>query len=139
MSKNMCVHYAGGGTLIFDSDVLIWFLRGNINARQKVLANSPFKISAVTYMELVQGMKDKHELAVLKKTLANLDVEIIHINRTISECATDYVEAFFLSNSIEMGDALIAATCIQNSDVLCTANDKHYKAVPGLMMDVFRP
>ncbi len=90
-------------------------------------------------MELVQGMKDKHELSVLKRTLANLDVEIIHINRTVSECAADYVEAFFLSNSMEMGDALIAATCIQNDELLCTANDKHYKVIPGLNMDVFRP
>ena len=52
--------------LIFDSDVLIWFLHGNENARKKVLTEAPFKISAVSYMELVQGMKNKKELSAFK-------------------------------------------------------------------------
>lgn len=52
--------------MIIDTDILIWFLRGNEKARQAVLDNSGFSISAVTYMELVQGMKNKKEFRVLK-------------------------------------------------------------------------
>lgn len=39
---------------------------------------------------------------------------------------TNYVEKFCLSNSVEMGDALIAATCSEYDETLCTANNKHY-------------
>ena len=125
--------------MIFDTDVLIWFLRGNENARSKVLAEAPFSISAVTYMELVQGMKNKQELAIFKKMLKKLDVEIIQLNEIISAKALSYVESFFLGNSLEMGDALIAATCVQYGQRLCTANNKHYKLIPDLQVEVFRP
>ena len=130
---------ARGEVLLFDTDVLIWFLRGNTNAREKVLAESPFKISAVTYMELVQGMRNGQELAALKKTLQKLDVEILHLDGAISANAVAFVEDYHLSHSMEMGDALIAATCIQHGEPLCTANDKHYKSSPGIALDVFRP
>ena len=50
-----------------------------------------------------------------------------------------YVEDFYLSNSFEMADALITATCINFDEPLCTGNDKHYKVVEGLTLDVFRP
>lgn len=135
----MCEIFAKDGILIFDSDVLIWFFRGNTNAQQKVLAEAPFRISAVTYMELVQGMKNKQELSALKKFLNNLDVEIIQIDSMISTKAIACVENFYLSNSMEMGDALIAATCLEYGEILCTANDKHYKIVPDLNLDIFRP
>jgi len=45
--------------LIIDTDVLIWYLRGNEHAKQIVEAALPFSISVVTYMELVQGMKNR--------------------------------------------------------------------------------
>jgi len=53
--------------LIIDTDVLIWYLRGNINAKSIVEKNIPFSISAVTYMELIQGMKDKIEFRKFQK------------------------------------------------------------------------
>ena len=50
-----------------------------------------------------------------------------------------YVEKFYLSNSFALGDALIAATCLAYGEKLCTANDKHYKVIPNLDTDIFRP
>ena len=32
--------------MVFDTDVLIWFLRGNEKAQKKILSQAPFKISA---------------------------------------------------------------------------------------------
>lgn len=90
-------------------------------------------------MELLQGIKNKSELASLKKVIQNLDVEIIPINNSISLNAAYYVENYFLSHSIEMSDALIAATCLDRGEILCTANDKHYSIIPNLSLDVFRP
>jgi len=40
---------------------------------------------------------------------------------------------------MEMADALIAGTCIEENETLVTANDKHYRVVEGLRMTIFRP
>ena len=52
--------------MIIDTDVLIWFLRGNENAQRIIKANIPFKISVINYMELVQGMRSKHDIQIKK-------------------------------------------------------------------------
>ena len=41
--------------MIIDTDVMIWFLRGNQKAIDFIMDAMPFSISIVTYMELVQG------------------------------------------------------------------------------------
>ena len=125
--------------MILDTDVLIWFLRGNQRAVDFILEAMPFSISIVTYMELVQGMRDKRELAKMKKTFADMRVEIIPLSEGISLRASNYVETYALSHSMEMADALIAGTCMEYNETLATANDKHYKVVEGLQMTVFRP
>jgi predicted nucleic acid-binding protein len=125
--------------LIFDTDILIWFLRGNENARKAVLDNSGFSISAVTYMELVQGMKNKRELQIMKKMINSLGVKVLPITPQITNDAIELVEKFYLSGSMELADALIAATCKAYANTLFTSNDKHYKVVDGLDIQIFRP
>jgi len=125
--------------LIIDTDVMIWFFRGNQKAIDFVMDAMPFSISIVTYMELVQGMHSKRELTKMKKAFADMNVEIIPLSEEISLRASDYVEAYSLSHSVELADALIAGTCVVENDTLVTANDKHYRVVQGLQMTVFRP
>ena len=125
--------------MIIDTDVMIWFLRGNQKAIDFIMDAMPFSISIVTYMELVQGMRNKRELTKMKKALADMNVEIIPLSEEVSMRAADYVEKYSLSHSMELADALIAATCVAENDTLVTANDKHYKVVQALQMTVFRP
>jgi predicted nucleic acid-binding protein len=47
--------------MLIDTDVLIWYLRGNINAQNIVTNNIPFKISVINYMELIQGINTRNE------------------------------------------------------------------------------
>lgn len=123
--------------MIIDTDVLIWELRGNLKAQKLIHENIPFNISVITYIELVQGMKNKEELRKFIKQLAKWKVRIIQINPDISTRAMIYVEEYFLSNAMEMADALIAATCINESELLLTANEKHYKHIPNLEITKF--
>jgi 16S rRNA A1518/A1519 N6-dimethyltransferase RsmA/KsgA/DIM1 with predicted DNA glycosylase/AP lyase activity len=53
-----------GKIVVIDSDVLIWYLKGNENARDIINANIPFKISVINYVELIQGMDDKRALNI---------------------------------------------------------------------------
>ena len=125
--------------MIIDTDVIIWFLRGNEKAKEVIYKNIPFKISVITYMEIVQGMKDKKELLVFQKQLRKWNVEVIQIDTEISARAMFFVEDYFLSHSMELSDALIAATGIQTKDTVLTANEKHYKFIPNIQLEKFKP
>ncbi|MBR2208498.1 MAG: type II toxin-antitoxin system VapC family toxin, partial [Synergistaceae bacterium] len=107
--------------MTFDTDVLIWFLRGNKNAAEVVEKSAPFSISIVTFMELLQGARNKQEIAKIKKTLSALNVSVILINESISLLAANYLEKYNLSDSVELADALIAATCVHEKETLFTA------------------
>ncbi|MBR6080758.1 MAG: type II toxin-antitoxin system VapC family toxin [Treponema sp.] len=124
--------------MIFDTDVLIWFFRGNEKAKKMVRENMPFSISAVSYMELLQGALNKQELLGIKKFINQSKTSIITINDEITHLAMEYVENYALSDSMELADALIAAASVVNDETLCTANGKHYKCIPELQMSVFK-
>ena len=51
-------------------------------------------------MELVQGMQNKRELTLLRKTMRNWNAKILYINEDISTKAMFFVERHFLSHSI---------------------------------------
>ncbi len=125
--------------MIIDTDVLIWYLRGDNLAKGVVEENIPFSISSVTYMELIQGMKDKVEFRKLQKQIKIWQTMIIHIDQEISSRASFYIQEYFLSHAMKLADALIAATVVQTSEVLLTANDKHYKFIPNIEVKKFNP
>ena len=125
--------------MIIDTDVLIWYLRGNNHARKAIIKNIPFRVSVITYFELIQGIQNKTELRILQKQLKKWSVGIIQINKSISTHAMFLVENFFFSHSMESSDALIAATAMETSEILLTANDKHYGFIPNMQLQKFRP
>nr|VFJ69307.1 MAG: hypothetical protein BECKDK2373C_GA0170839_12134 [Candidatus Kentron sp. DK] len=125
--------------MLLDTDVLIWYMRGDENARDLVDGLSDVTLSAVTYMELVQGMRNKVELAALDTALARWNAKPEAIGREISEHAVLLVRRYFLSHSLRMADALIAATALELNRPLITANDKHYRMIDGLDLVIFRP
>ncbi len=125
--------------MLIDTDVLIWYLKGNEKARSAIENLSTFSISVVTYMELVQGMRNQRELRELRRALKDWKVIILYIDEEISSKAMFLVERHFLSNSMRLADALIASTALTNGIPILTANDKHYKIVNQLKLEVFRP
>ncbi len=125
--------------LMIDTDVLIWYMRGNEKAYKVIEEQNGFFISVVSYMELVQGMKNKQELILLRKTMRNWNAKMLYINEEISAKAMFFVEQYFLSSSILLADALIGATAISNGLKLLTANIKHYKRLKNIELETFRP
>lgn len=124
--------------VLVDTDVLIWYLRGNEKAAKSLESLDGFCISVVTYMELVQGMRNTKELRTLKQTLREWGVKIVQIEDEISMQASMYVEEYFLAHSMQLADALIAATASRLGAELLTANDKHYKCVKDIKIKKFR-
>jgi len=125
--------------MIIDTDVLIWYLKGNKKAYQIIEDSTNFFISVVTYMELVQGMRNKKELNNLRRALHIWNAQILYISEEISAKAMFYVEQHFLSHSMQLADALIGATAVAHGVPVLTGDDKHYKVLKDLQLKKFRP
>jgi len=125
--------------MLIDTDVLIWNLRGNQRAQSFLDALPHLQLSAVTYMELVQGLRNKAELRALRQAMHYWDAEIEPLSEAVSSRAMYLVESYSLSHELQMADALIAATAITLGETLFTANDKQYRFIDDLEIEVFRP
>ena len=125
--------------MLVDTDVLIWFFRGRPSARTVIEDCPDVGLSAVTYMELVQGARNRKELRLLRRTIAVNVWHILPITESISHRATMCVENYALSHGMQLADALIAATAIESSLTLVTANTRHYKFLPDISLLRYRP
>lgn len=125
--------------MLIDTDVLIWYMRGNRKAYSALEKAEHFSISAVTYMELVQGMRNKNELNRLRRALNGWNSKILYITEDISVKAMFFVEQHFLSHAIQLADALIAATALAHALPIVTGNDRHYKVLKDVKVKKFRP
>jgi predicted nucleic acid-binding protein len=123
---------------LIDADVIIWNWRGQEDAAL-LLADSPFAVSAVTYMELVQGMRNRREFAKLRADLKLWQVRLLPVTEPISARAVALVERHFLPHHVQLADALVAATALQHDLVLVSSNSKHFRPVQGLRLERFRP
>jgi len=125
--------------MLFDTDVLIWAMRGNTRAAAAIDKADSLELSVVSYMELLQGTRNKQELQVTKATLARLDFKILPLTENIGHRASIYMEEYALKSNIGVPDALISATAVENGSILCTANAKDYRSIAELRLSVFRP
>ena len=125
--------------MVIDTDVIIWYMKGNEKAYKTIENSKNFFISVVTYMELVQGMRNKKELNNLRKALHDWNSKILYISEEISVKAMFFVEQHYLSHSIQLADALIGATAVAYGLPILTSNDKHYKILKDVQIKKFRP
>lgn len=123
---------------LVDTDVIIWYMRGSEKAARALFRLGDFSVSAVTYMELVQGMRNRKELNALRHQLRAWTCKVIPLDEEISNRATGYVEQFFLTHSVRLADALIAATAVAHGAPLLTGNARHYRPIKDLKIKLFR-
>lgn len=116
---------------LVDTNVLVDHLRGKQHAKDFLAKHTP-ALSHVTVGELIEGVKNQHDLRSVHQAIK--DLEVISIEPSISERAIDLMNAFFLSNHLEFLDALIAATAIEHRLTLVTANTKHFEFIKGIKM-----
>lgn len=115
-------------TVLVDSDVLIEVSRGRnpiiVSEWQKLSgSNHVILYSPVTMAELWAGARPREYQA-----LANLFAALVcaPVDAEIGRQAGDYLRQYHKSHSLELGDALIAATALLNRAQLWTRNLKHY-------------
>ena len=125
--------------MMVDTDVLIWYMRGNEKARGVIDKLGRFSVSAVTYMEIVQGIRNAGELKTLKRFMLRRGVECVSLDSRTTDRAIYLMERYALSHGLRLGDALIGATADIRGETLLTANMAHYKIIPGVTVEPFRP
>lgn len=123
--------------MLVDTDVLIWHLRGYPQATQKLNSFPALIISAVTYMELLQGVRSKAEMKALQQSLAMRHTQRLPLTPAITERAASLMEGMVLSDGLQMADALIAATALEHQRPLLTGNVKHFAAIATLRVERF--
>ena len=123
--------------MLIDSDVLVWLTRGHPGAAARLRQIPAWRISAVTYMELAQGCRDKAELERVKKALSGGSVQVASANESICERAMRLIDQHALRDGLRLADALIAATALELGLPLLTGNVKHFGAVEGLHVEQF--
>lgn len=125
--------------MLVDTDVLIWNLRGNREAAAILDQSTAVALSAVSYMELLQGLRDKSELRILRQAIRYWRADLLPLDHDISSRAMYLMETYSLSHGLQMADAMIASTALSAGLPLFTANDKHYRFIDDLELHVFRP
>ena len=93
----------------------------------------------MSYLEVLQGMRNKAELVAVKKMLAHRAATLLPVSEAITQRAIELMEAITLSHGLQMGDALIAATALDHGLPVLTANVKHFGAIQGLKVEAFIP
>lgn len=124
--------------MLFDTDVLISYFRGSTKAADIIERDVNPKISVVTYMELLQGVRDKKEMRAITSFLADMGIATLALTENIGHRASIYLEAHVLRDGMTMADALIAATAAEKSLILCTGNVKHFRVIEDLQIEAFR-
>ena len=125
--------------MLVDTDVLIFNQRGNERAAQWLDSHPQFSVSAITWMELVQGARNKAELRTLRQALRFWNADIQPVNEEISTRAMFWLEEYALGHGLRMADSLIAAGAWYLGCPLVTANARHYRFIDELELVVFQP
>ena len=125
--------------MLFDTDVLIWVQRGNKRAARTIESTHERTMSILTYMELMQCPISKDMQRIIKSFVSDFDFAILPPTENIGHRAAIYIEQYSLSTGMRAGDAIIAATAVENNIPLVTANKKHFKDIAGLELKIFTP
>ena len=125
--------------MIFDTDIFIWAQRGNEKAAKLMEMSEERHLSVQSYMELLQCAKNKKQHQYIKDFLTSFDFRMLPLTENIGHRASIYIEEYTMASGLRSGDAIIAATAVENNLPLVSSNVKHYKMIKELKLKSFKP
>ena len=125
--------------MIFDTDIFIWVQRGSEKAARLMQKVENKFLSVQTYMELLQCAQNKTQHKYVKDFISSFNFMVLPLTENIGQRASIYIEEDTLSSGLRSGDALIAATAVENNMTLVSSNAKHFKVIKDLEVKVFKP
>jgi len=125
--------------MIFDTDIFIWVQRGSEKAASLMQRVENKFLSVQTYMELLQCAQNKTQHKYVKDFISSINFMVLPLTENIGHRASIYIEEYTLSSGLRSGDAIIAATAVENNMALVSSNAKHFKVIKDLELKVFKP
>lgn len=125
--------------MLYDTDILIWVQRANEKAAKLIEKDGDKFLSIQSYMELLQGAKNKTHHKYVKDFISDFEFSILPFSENIGHRALVYIEEYSLSSNMRAGDAIIAATAVENNMELVSSNVKHFKVIKDLQLKPFKP
>jgi hypothetical protein len=125
--------------VIFNTDIFIWAQRGNEKAAKLMDETEERYLSIQTYMELLQSIENKSQHEYIKDFIFSYGFIILPLSENIGHRASIYIEEYALSSGLRAGDAIIAATAVENNMMLVTSNARHFRPIKELKLRIFRP
>jgi predicted nucleic acid-binding protein len=111
--------------LLFDSDILIDYLRGQTQAVAYLEERTEtLLVSTITVAELFAGVREGKERTALSTFLSAF--ELVAVDAAIAERGGLFRRDYGRSHSTGLADALIAATAEHLQAQLVTLNRKHF-------------
>jgi predicted nucleic acid-binding protein len=118
--------------LLLDTDVLIYFLRGDKKVRPIFALHDRFYYSYVTRKELLKkpglSRKEREAIDALLNRMRQVPVD------GVIASSAETLRKRYGNKGLQIADALIAATALSLQAVLVTFNRKHYQAIEGLKL-----
>ena len=118
---------------LIDANILVYVLKGN-SKLSSFVEELDCAIDTTVYVELIQGAKNKKEVVAIERTLKQFP--LFHFDEYISQRTISLIKMYSKSHGLMLGDALIAATCIENRLSLVTFNNKYFRFIKGLKLFV---
>ena len=125
--------------MIFDTDILIWVQRGNQKAARLINRIEDRFLSVYSHLELLQNAKNKAQNRYTNDFLTTFGFTILPLSENIGHRALIYIEEYSLSRGLRAGDAIIAATAVENNMTLASGNVKHFRPIKELKLKIFKP
>lgn len=117
---------------LLDTNILVEILKNNHKTIYEVEQFEIHYISTISAMELYYGALNKQELNKIDKFINIFN--LIHIDQGISTLAKKLSLEYAKSHSLDIPDALIAATSISTSIPLLTYNKKDFRFIKNLQL-----
>ena len=71
--------------------------------------------------------------------MKEFEFETLPLSEAVGAKAVELIKSYSLGFGFRAGDAIIAATALEHGIPLMTGNEKHYRAVKGLDLRIFKP
>jgi len=78
-------------------------------------------------------------MVAVQKSFEMRKAQRLPLTPAITERATALMETLSLSDGLQLGDALIAATALEHNLALLTGNIKHFAPIEPLKIERFEP
>lgn len=115
---------------LIDTNVFIEYFRGNRKADQYLHRLDTLRCSVITAAELIQGARSHKELKSIKQFIEKL--EVFPLTPMIGSKMLALMISYHRSRGLQIPDALIAATAIEEKLTLVTGNTKHFSFIKDL-------